>query len=261
MSTDRSPRPAGSQGPAPVREVETRLRAYGTPRLGNKVDPLDELIFIVLSAQTEEYTYVKTFTALQEKYPGWRGLTEAPLEEVEATIRAGGLYRKKAKQLQEALKKIVADVGWPTLEFLRVQDDETVYRYLISIPGVSHKTAKCIMMYSLGREVFPVDTHVWRVARRLGWCPDAAKPSDKQEQRLEEVVPADLRYSLHVNLLAHGRATCQTYWPRCGACILADLCPSRGKPDATWGRWRRPAGVWAKALTEPVQDQGSLERS
>jgi adenine-specific DNA glycosylase len=131
------------------------------------------------------------------------------------------------------------------LDFLHGWDDDRAYRYLVGLPGVSRKTALCIMMYSLRRQVFPVDTHVWRVARRLGWTPARPKPSEPQERLLEAAIPAELRYTLHVNMMVHGRLVFLPYNPRCGACPLEDICPSRAQVDVTWVNWRRPRGVWA----------------
>jgi endonuclease III len=235
--------------PAVVAEVDRRLRMYGTPTHHNQAEPLDELVFIILSAQTEEYLYLRTYKELANAFPGWEGLAEAPTSHVEEMIRAGGLFRRKARQLKAALARVVADAGRPTLDFLREWDDQRVYQYLTSLPGVSRKTALCIMMYSLGRAVFPVDTHVWRVARRLGWTVPRPKPAQAQERDLEAMVPPGLRYTLHVNMVAHGRMTCLTYWPKCATCVLAYVCPSRDKPDVVWGDWRRPGGNWANALT------------
>lgn len=232
-----------------VHEVDRRLTAYGTPNHHNKPDPLDELVFIILSAQTEEYTYLGTYEALRTAFPGWHGLADAPPEVVEELIRSGGLYRKKTSQIQGALRKIVEDTGRPSLDFLREWDDVRALAYLLGIPGVAQKTALCIMLYSLGRTVFPVDTHVWRVSRRLGIAPQVPKPTARHERELGALIPAEVRYSLHVNMVAHGRTTCLVYWPKCGVCPLLSICPSRGLPDYTWGRWRRPRGSWAQALT------------
>jgi endonuclease-3 len=149
--------------------------------------------------------------------------------------------------------RIVAGAGRPTLDFLRDWDDARVFDYLTSLPGISRKSALCIMMYSLGRAVFPVDTHVWRVARRLGWTAPRPKPTDRHERDLEAAVPRELRYSLHVNMVAHGCLVCLPYDPRCDRCVLADLCPSRGAVDVTWADGRRPRGVWARAIgRDPV---------
>jgi endonuclease III len=231
-----------------VRQVDRQLRVYGTSSHHNRKDPFEELIFIILSAQTEWYSYIQTFKDLRQHFPTRSALAAAPESEIEAVIRRGGLAHKKAFQLKCALEKIRRDTGRLSLSFLRSLPDDQVKTYLTSLAGIGHKSALCIMMYSLGRKVFPVDTHVWRVARRLGLTPAVAKPTVSQERDLEGKVPPSIRYSLHVNLISHGRQTCTTYWPKCCNCILSNICPSRNKSDEVWATWRRPGGVWAKAI-------------
>jgi endonuclease III len=256
MSTARpaDPRPAAARAGdsvSNVYEVERRLRGvYGLPRHDNKEDPSDELVFVVLSAQTEEYLYKRTYDRLSAAFPGWVGLAEAPEEQIAELIRAGGLHRKKARQLKGAFTKIVADVGRPRLDVLHDLDDDSILAYLTALPGVSNKTALCVMLYSLGREVFPVDTHVWRIARRLGWAEhEAPKSTTSSARALQSRVPVSLRYSIHVTLVAHGRACCVPYWPRCDDCALASVCPSRDAVDRTLLDWRKPGGIWAAAAS------------
>lgn len=247
-TSPRPPEEDASESESLLREVARRLKVYGDNRHHNRDDALEELVFIILSAQTEAYLYRQTFEDLTSRFPSWESLLEATEEEIASVIRRGGLARKKAAQLKRALGKIKADTAALSLEFLRDLPDEEAMRYLTSLAGVGNKSAACILMYSLGRQVFPVDTHVWRVCRRLGLTPPTPKPTDAQERALESKVPPDIRYSLHVNMVSHGQQTCTTYWPKCDNCVLADICPSRDKPDQVWGQWRRPGGVWAKAL-------------
>lgn len=255
-----APRPTRKSPKAPesesfLREVDKRLAVYGNSRHHNRDDALEELVFIILSAQTESYLYRRTFDELRERFPTWKSMFEASEEEIALAIHRGGLARKKASQLKRALSKIKADTGALSLDFLRALSDEEAMRYLTSLAGIGNKSAACIMMYSLERHVFPVDTHVWRVSRRLGLTPPVPKPTDRQERELESKVPGDIRYSLHVNMVSHGQQTCITYWPKCDSCVLADICPSRNKPDQVWGRWRKPRGVWAKAFNEGNQGE------
>jgi endonuclease-3 len=231
-----------------LREVNKRLKIYGNDRHSNRQNPLEELVFIVLSAQTEAYSYKQVFGQLRKHFRNWNSMLGAPISEIESVIRPCGLARKKSRQLKSALQKIKSDTGKLSLAFLRRLPNERARRYLMSLPGVGHKTASCIMMYSLRRQVFPVDTHVWRVCRRLGLAPMVPKPTISQEEELESKVPRRIRYYLHVNMMSHGQQVCSTYWPRCDECVLADLCPSRNKPDGVWGTWRQPRGVWARAL-------------
>lgn len=227
-------------------EIDRHLRKYGEKRHGNLDDPLDELVFIILSGQTEEYSYLETYEAFKRDFPTWENALEAPVASIVAAIKQGGLYNKKARYIKGALQKIKSDFGELSLDRLKAFSDEEAIRYLESLPGISTKSARCILMYSMGRKVFPVDTHVWRICRRLGLTPPIPKPTVVQQRELEVLVPETIRYSLHVNMVSHGREVCLTYWPKCDGCVLADICPSFGKPDEVWGKWRNPQGAWAR---------------
>lgn len=237
-----------------LREVDCRLRIYGQDRHGNLDDPLDELIFIILSDQTEEYAYVKTYKALRESSPTWEHVRREPVDNIAAAIKHGGLQNKKARHIKGTLERIKADFGELSLDGLREMSDREAIRYLESLPGISAKNARCILMYSMGRKVFPVDTHVWRICRRLGLTPPVPKPTTAQQRDLEAIVPEEIRYSLHVNMVSHGRKVCTTYWPECEECVLADICPSCGKPDEVWGKWRKPRGVWARYADQKCEE-------
>ncbi len=229
-----------------LREVDIRLRAYGQVRHGNLDDPLDELVFIILSDQTEDYLYIKTYQATRKEFSSWEQMLDASPEDIASVIKYGGLQNKKAAYIKGALQKIKADFGELSLDRLAEMSDKEAMDYLESLPGISVKNARCVMMYSMGRKVFPVDTHVWRVCRRLGLTPLVPKPSPKQQAALESIIPEELRYRLHVNMVSHGRKICLTYWPKCEECVLGDLCPSYCKPDEVWGKWRGPRGAWAR---------------
>ncbi len=103
--------------------------------------------------------------------------------------------------------------------------------YLVSLPGVGPKTARCVLMYSLGRYVLPVDTHVWRVSERLGWVAGGKHPDERRSAELEGKIDPSLRYSLHVTMVAHGRKTCGVH-PRCERCVLEPLCAKRIRPKS-----------------------------
>lgn len=233
-----------------IREVERRLRQYGSRSHGNPPDPIGDLIFIILSNQTEEYAFLETYEALQRRFPTWEDILLAPIDEIAEAIKPGGLYNKKAKYIKAALQKIEKDFGTLSLDALDNLNDEAAITYLKSLPGISAKSARCILMYTKHRQVFPVDTHVWRICRRLGLTPLVPKPNEAQQRELEKEIPADLRYSLHVNMVSHGRETCTTYWPKCSNCVLNDICPSKDQPDEVWGTWRNPKGGWANYKTD-----------
>lgn len=155
---------------AVIREVDDRLRStYGVSKLGNKEDPLDELIFIILSNKSRQEIYFATFAALKERFPSWDEAANAPLEDIADTIRFGGLADKKARSIKLLLSAIVAEVGKADLSFLHDLDDEAVESFLRTLPGVGPKTARCVLSYSLDRPAFAVDANVARLMRRLGW--------------------------------------------------------------------------------------------
>ncbi len=197
----------------------------------NLVDPLDELIFIICSVRTEEYNYLYTYQAIKDSYPKYTDLLAATEEEIALKIKFGGLSKIKARNLKRILTIVTETFNLPTLEPLRIMDDSTCEKYLLSLPGIGIKTARCVMMYSLNRLVFPVDTHVWRITRRIGWnmagC-EYNKHKAFDMDNLENGVPPELRYSLHVNLISHGRKICTFTNPKCSICPICGYCPKVG---------------------------------
>jgi endonuclease III len=140
-------------------------------------------------------------------------------------INDAGLSRQKAPRIRAVLDTVARDFGSLSLEGLRVRSDADVEAYLTGLPGVGTKTAKCIMMYSLHRLVLPVDTHVWRLGRRLRLvAPELSY--EKAQTALEQAVRPEDRFSFHVNGVAHGRAVCRAIRPRCEQCVLRARCPS-----------------------------------
>ena len=237
MNNRRSTDAATSDG-CRIGEIELRLRtAYGQPRHFNPTDPLDDLIFLVLSRMTQEIKYVRTYCRLRDSLSTWHAVRDAPPGELEALIHEAGLARTKAAQIQAILREIEAREGSLSLHRLRDMESDEVELYLINLPGVARKTALCVMLYALGRDVLPVDTHVWRVAQRLGLAP-AGGWSERRGRAFEAAVPRKLRGSLHVTMIAHGRRVCRAQSPMCERCTLAGLCPTGANPRAA----RHPPG-------------------
>lgn len=205
------------------RIVQILEQTYGSPRHGNKDDPLDELFYIILSQMTTAKSFGRVFDRLKSAIPDWAMLLDLPTRRIKVLIKDAGLSNQKAPRIQEIVRRVVRDFGAADLSVLRAMTDEAAQEYLTSLPGVGVKTAKCVMMYALGREVLPVDTHVARVARRLGLLP-AGTPNGRIHEVLEEVVPARWRYSFHVNAVAHGQKACLAPRPQCIECPLHRLC-------------------------------------
>ena len=185
---------------------------------------MDELVFIILSQMTTSKSFGRVFDRLKVRTKDWSHVLRMPLRKLKALIGDAGLSHQKGPRIKAILKRLERDFGRVSLDALRRMPDDDVEAYLTSLPGVGVKTAKCVMMYSLGRRVLPVDTHVWRVARRLGFV-SASVPYPEIHGALEVVVPPADRYSFHVNALSHGRKVCIALRPRCRGCPLRRLCP------------------------------------
>jgi endonuclease III len=216
--------------------VTERLTArYGSPRHGNKDDPLDELVFIILSQVTTHWSFGRVYDALQERFPSWDAVLEAGVLALTDVIKHAGLSGQKAPRIVEILQRLRNDFGEVTLDRLREMDDAAAERYLTSLPGVGAKTAKCVLMYSLGRRVLPVDTHVWRVGSRLGLVDPRLGIAPGHAALEVAVAPSD-RYAFHVNAIVHGREVCRAVRPRCAMCVLATICDSADETFDQAGR-------------------------
>lgn len=218
--------------PASVFYIASVLKKrYGDFNHYNRKDPLDELLFIICSTRTGEAGYRSTYRSLKETFPTHYQIAEAPAEYIARPIVSGGLSNLKAKAIRDILDIIVVKFGGPTLKPLRKMNDEDAEAFLLSLPGVGKKIARCVMMYSLGRQVFPVDTHCWRIARRLGWVRPTQKDkhcAPRDMDRLQSKIPPELRYSLHVNMISLGREICTPTAPHCDECPISALCPKTG---------------------------------
>lgn len=216
----------GVDPPAVGRVAERLAGRYGEP-VKPRLDPLDELVLTILSQNTTDRNRDRAWEALRERYDGWSEVRDTPREALEETIRVAGLAARKAAAIQGALERLTEELGEPTLDHLERMDDEDALDYLSGFAGVGVKTAACVLCFALGRPVLPVDTHVHRVARRLGWV--ARRESASAAHRtLNRDVPPELRFPLHLHLIRLGRDACAARRPRCAECPLEDLCPRTG---------------------------------
>jgi endonuclease III len=196
---------------------------YASPRHGNKANPLDELVFILLSQMTTHHSFNRVFNRLKRTVGSWEHALSMPLPKIQALIKDAGLSGQKAPRLKAILKRLKQDFGRVSLAPLKRMGDDQAEAYLTSLPGIGLKSAKCILMYSLDRSVLPVDTHVWRVVSRLGLVPSGTRYPQVHRVAEEAVAPRD-RFSIHVNAIAHGRRVCLPLRPRCPKCSLKRSC-------------------------------------
>jgi endonuclease-3 len=201
-----------------------RLRArYGPPQTHRRLPPLDELVLTILSQNTSDRNCERAYSSLRERFPTWEQVRDAPTAELERVLRPGGLAARKAPRIQAVLRELSAG-GPPQLEWLAGLAPADAIARLVELPGVGPKTASCVLLFSLGVPVMPVDTHVHRVARRLGVIPPGMGAGPAHEL-LTALVPAKRILEAHLLLIRHGRTTCTARRPRCGGCVLLDLCP------------------------------------
>ncbi len=222
-----------SRPPASVRKRARQINAilreyYGEPPRRNSVDPLSELVAVVLSQHTSDVNSERAFDSLRARFPDWESVRLAPPLELAEAIRSGGLATIKAVRIQRILNQILAARGELSLDFLRTLPLAEARAFLRGLDGVGPKSAACVLLFSLDQPAMPVDTHVHRVARRLGLI-DARTSAEAAHEQLEAMVPPDEVYSFHVNLIQHGRAICKAPRPRCPECPVNALCPYPGK--------------------------------
>ena len=199
-------------------------RAYGVPE--NKWtgwDVLDMLVAVILSQATSDANSDRSYDALKKKFPTWDSVLRAREATLADTIRLGGLANQKAAVIRDLLRQIKERHDSFDLSFLRDMTPEEATRYLSSFRGVGPKTAACTLLFACGRETFPLDTHIFRVLRRVGLIP--LRCSDEFAHRLmNRLVPQGKFYSFHVNLIRHGRKLCRPREPLCGRCPVVEYC-------------------------------------
>jgi len=222
------------RGSGTAEKVAECLRRVLQVRPRPRLDPVDELVLTILSQSTSDGNRDRAWRALRARYPAWEDVEAASAAELERTIRPAGLAGQKAATILGAFRRLREERGRISLDHLRALTDAEALAYLVSFGGVGIKTAACVLCFSLGRDVLPVDTHVHRIARRLGWIPPAAGAA-RAHDLLEALVPSGLRGELHFLLIAHGRRTCTSRRPACGACALVDLCPRVGVEERAPG--------------------------
>ena len=203
---------------------------YGRPVLSPRYPPVDELVFTVLSQNTADVNTERTFAALKARFSDWESARDAPAEQIEEAIALGGLAHTKAPRIKRILEAISEHTGAPDLAVLDGMSDEEAQAYLTGLPGVGPKTAACVLLFSLQRPVMPVDTHVHRLARRLGVIGDKVTAEQAHPLLTELAGAGDAAqvYAVHVDLVRHGRRVCHARRPACGECPLVGICPSAG---------------------------------
>ena len=200
--------------------LEGHLGRPAKPR--RRSNPLDTLIATLLSQNTNDQNSYKAWLNLRRRFPTWEDVVSAPKRDVAKSIEVGGLKNQKAQRIQAILRSVHHERGSYSLDFPDEKTNEDIMLYLMSMKGVGTKTAACVLVFSLGRDVFPVDTHIHRICNRLGLV--RTKSADGTYETMSELVPEGRAYSFHVNLIRFGRQTCKAGKPLCGDCVLFEQC-------------------------------------
>jgi len=199
-------------------------RAYGPRKWKCWGDGVSVLIDTILSQNTSNANSDAGFKRLRRKFRSWNQVMNAAVDDVEKCIRVSGLSRIKAPRIQAILREIKQDRGKLDLQFLKQTDEQRAYEYLTKFKGIGPKTANCVLLFAFGSPVFPVDTHIHRIARRLGLIKPKATADAAHEILKPMIAPKD-RYEMHILLIEHGRKTCRAISPRCDECVLLGICP------------------------------------
>jgi len=225
----------GICSPGEIRRLVERLEeVLGRPRRIARFDPMEELVSCILSQHTTDASSFPAFTRLRESYDDWADIATAEPADVAKVIARAGLANQKAKSIIGCLRAIEEKTGGYSLEFLREVPTLEARDWLMELPGVGPKTASIVLCFSFGRETIPVDTHVFRVAKRLGILPETVDEK-KSHDVLLDLVPKDLAFRFHVALIQHGRTVCRAPRPSCPECSVRDMC-----------RWFKSASVGKK---------------
>jgi endonuclease III len=201
------------------------VQHFGHSSLGNKKNPFNEFLYIILSSKTPPYRYQKAYKKLKLSYPRFDDLAEATIDDLATVIEFAGLEKKKATQIIQSAIRLKQLFGRVTLSPLRAMSNEEAEKLLTSLPGIQIKSARCILLYSLNRLVFPADNHCLRIAQRLGWI-DKATFSKGTANFLQNRIPPRLHRDLHVGMVLLGRTYCLPKVPQCNDCPIRQFCPT-----------------------------------
>jgi endonuclease-3 len=205
--------------------IKLLAEEYGNITWRSRTDPLSELILTILSQNTSDLNSRRAFDSLLSRFGTWEAVAQGSVEDVAEAIKLGGLAQVKAPRIKLILQQIQAQRGSLDLKFLKKMPVAEAKEWLRSLPGVGPKTAACVLLFSLGKPVLPVDTHINRVAKRLGLI-DSRLSAEKAHEVLGGMVPAKDVYQFHIHMIEHGRRVCKAQRPRCRECVLLKVCPT-----------------------------------
>jgi endonuclease-3 len=212
------------QAKAKAKKINAVLeREYGVPKRERKADLLDVLVQTILSQNTNDRNRDRAYQRLKNQFPRWEDILNGKRRAVVEALRPGGLARQKAKRIVDILQWLRKREGKVSLAFLKRMGEEEIKETLGGLKGIGPKTVHCLLLFGLGREAFPVDTHILRVGKRLGFIPQGID-AEKAHAWMVPLVPKGKSLPLHINLIRHGRSVCKAKKPQCADCVVKNEC-------------------------------------
>ncbi|MBC3785825.1 endonuclease III domain-containing protein [Spirosoma utsteinense] len=217
--------------PTPDLAAKTRLAHerlndhYGIQAIYGRADPMHELVGTILSHRTTHANEVTAYRTMRERFPTWEGVRDAPLADLIDAIQTANYPEIKAPYIQNMLTHLIRETGAANIDFLRDLSTEDAMKWLTDLPGIGLKTATLLLLFNFQKPVLPVDTHVHRVTQRIGAIGSRVS-AEKAHALLLASLPADagVLFNFHKHFYWHGQRVCTWYSPRCGECVLRDMC-------------------------------------
>jgi len=207
-----------------VKEVDDILeREFGVPESARDRKPLDTLVRTILSQNTNDTNSGRAYSNLRERFPSWEDVLAADAEEIADAIRVGGLSRQKSVRIKSALAWIKDTYGELNIDFVCDMEPAEVIETFSRLKGIGLKTINVMLAFACGKDVFPVDTHILRISKRLDLVPPNAS-ADKAHEIMGQLFPKGKAFSLHINMIRFGRTICHAQRPECRGCPLIEHC-------------------------------------
>jgi endonuclease-3 len=242
-----------------IQNLINELRSmYGKKEWKRKNPPLDTLIKTILSQNTSDINSFRAFDNLKLKCPNWEKCLQTPIEEIEEAIRMGGLSKTKSKRIKNILEKIKEEKGNLDISFLNEMTVDKARKWLISLKGVGEKTAAVTLLFAFNKPIFPVDTHVLRVTKRLGLIGDISL--NKAHHVLKKLISPEDYYESHLNLIEHGRTICHAQNPECNKCKLSEYCEYFHKKSILQALYDKERQLKINDLTSIVSEWMELDK-
>ena len=201
---------------------ERLVGEYGKPAPKSRMDPLDEVVFTILSQNTTDTNRDRAWAGMWREFDSWESVAAAPVSRISKAIESGGLHRTKAQRIKDLLEQVREERGDYQMDYLRDLDMQAARREMGRFKGLGAKSINCVLLFSLGQPAFPVDTHVHRILRRVGLVD--TRDLSRANREIQADVPAEIAYPLHMNIIRHGREVCSARRPECWRCCIEDLC-------------------------------------